>query len=94
MVGLVDDLEARGLVERRRHHGDRRAYALFLTDTARDLLTQADRAADTVEAEMLAPLSADDRDHLFALLRRVAAHAGLPAGIHPRLHSTTHSDPP
>ncbi len=32
MVFLVDELEQRGLVERRRNDADRRSYALYLTD--------------------------------------------------------------
>src|ERR1700726_1946537 len=32
LVALVDDLESRGLVERRAHESDRRTYALHLTD--------------------------------------------------------------
>jgi len=41
MVALVDDLEARGLVERRRDPRDRRAYALHLTRAAAQLLADA-----------------------------------------------------
>src|SRR6266700_2355223 len=50
MVGLVDDLEDRGLVQRRRHPADRRAHALHLTEAARDLLAQAQHAADSLSA--------------------------------------------
>jgi DNA-binding MarR family transcriptional regulator len=32
MVATIDELEARGLVERRRHPSDRRAHALYLTE--------------------------------------------------------------
>ncbi len=51
MVGLVDDLETRGLVERRCHPCDRRAHALFLTPKARKLLPRAQRAADEHDAD-------------------------------------------
>src|SRR5918911_2423349 len=54
MVGLVDDLEHRGLVTRRRHPDDRRAHAVQLTTAARELLTQAQRVADQHDAELLA----------------------------------------
>jgi len=56
MVALVDDLEARGLVERRRDPRDRRAYALHLTRAAAELLADAERAVDAHEAELLASL--------------------------------------
>src|ERR1700729_2430498 len=45
MVFLVDELEQRGLVERRRNTADRRSYALYLTDSGRDALLQVGLAA-------------------------------------------------
>src|SRR5215471_7364667 len=39
-VFLVDELEQRGLVERRRNTADRRAYALALSPPSRDALRQ------------------------------------------------------
>jgi DNA-binding MarR family transcriptional regulator len=85
MVGLVDELEQRGLVERRRHPEDRRAYALHLTPDARMLLPRAERIADRHDRNMCAPLDDDDRETLVALLNRLAEHAGLSAGVHPGL---------
>jgi DNA-binding MarR family transcriptional regulator len=85
MVGLVDDLENRGLVERRRHPADRRAYALHLTAAAHDLLSRAQRAADEQETHLLAAIDEADRTHLIALLQRLADHAGLAPGVHPGL---------
>src|SRR5258707_14038740 len=38
-VFLVDELEQRGLVERRRNPADRRSYSLFLTEQGRQKLT-------------------------------------------------------
>ncbi|MGB8381002.1 MAG: MarR family transcriptional regulator [Dermatophilaceae bacterium] len=85
MVGLADDLERRGLVHRDRHPDDRRAYALYLTDAARDVLTQAQRAADDHDTELLAALVEPDRARLIELLQRIAAHTGLTPGVHPDL---------
>jgi len=85
MVALVDDLEARGLVERRRDPRDRRAYALHLTRAAAELLADAERAVDAHEAELLASLDEPERDQLVGLLQRIAAAEGLPAGVHPGL---------
>src|SRR6266849_5727202 len=53
MVGLIDELEGRGLVERRRHASDRRAHALYLTVAAHDLLLQANRAAHANDADLV-----------------------------------------
>ena len=85
MVGHIDELEERGLVQRRRHPTDRRAYALHLTDAARDLLVRAQRIADEHDAELLAALDEADQARLISLLQRIAAHAGLLPGIHPSL---------
>ena len=85
MVGLVDDLEDRGLVQRRRHPADRRAHALHLTPAARDLLGQAQHAADEHDAELLAGLDDTDRARLITLLQRIAGRARLPPGVHPTL---------
>ena len=85
MVGLVDDLEDRGLVQRRRHPADRRAHALHLTPAARDLLSQAQRAADEHDAELLAGLDGTDQATLIALLQRIARQARLPPDVHPTL---------
>jgi len=86
MVGLVDDLEDRGLVQRRRHPSDRRAHAVHLTAAARDLLIQARRAADEYEAELLAELDEPERRQLASLPQRLVLHAGLAPGVHPGLH--------
>ncbi|MGH3514216.1 MAG: MarR family winged helix-turn-helix transcriptional regulator [Pseudonocardiaceae bacterium] len=86
MVGLVDELEDRGLIERRRHPADRRAHAIHLTAAAHDLLRRAQRVADEHEAELLAGIGEDDRTYLIALLQHLADHTGLPTGVHPGLH--------
>jgi DNA-binding MarR family transcriptional regulator len=85
VVALVDDLEHRGLAERRRDPGDRRAYTLFLTSTGRELLEELRRAADEEDAELLAALDASERSQLISLLQRVADAQGLTAGVHPNL---------
>src|ERR671915_2207307 len=56
VVALVDDLERRGLAERRRDPVDRRAYTLYLTPQGRELLAELQRAADAEDAELLSAL--------------------------------------
>nr|WP_246461414.1 MarR family transcriptional regulator [Nocardia transvalensis] len=85
MVGLVDDLEKRDLVERRRHPADRRAYAVHLLPAAYDLLARAEPIVREMEAVLLAPLDDDERAVLRRLLKKVADGAGLTPGIHPGL---------
>jgi DNA-binding MarR family transcriptional regulator len=85
VVALVDDLEHRGLAERRRDPTDRRAYTLYLTPAGRELLTELDHAADEDEAELLTALDVSERSTLISLLQRVAESQGLTAGVHPNL---------
>lgn len=89
MVGLIDDLERRGLVERRRHPADRRAHALHLTAAARELLPRARDIADRHEDEMLAGLEPAERTQLLAMLQRIAERSGNPPGAHPGLRHAT-----
>jgi DNA-binding MarR family transcriptional regulator len=85
MVALIDDLEERGLVERRRNPADRRARALHLTSAGRRLLGKAIEVAIAHERELLSGLSKDERRQLGKLLRRLAAEQGIPIGVHPGL---------
>jgi DNA-binding MarR family transcriptional regulator len=56
MVSLIDALEAKGLVERRRSPGDRRKNIIDVTEAGQQCLRGATRARDKVEREFLAPL--------------------------------------
>jgi len=85
MVALVDDLERRGLAERRRNAHDRRAYTLYLTPAGRELLGALERSAHAREAELLTALNASERSQLISLLQRVAESQGLTPGVHPNL---------
>jgi DNA-binding MarR family transcriptional regulator len=88
VVALVDDLEQRGLAERRRDPADRRAYALYLTAKGREVLTELERAADKHDAELSAVLEAPERAQLIALLQRLAEAQGLAPGVHPNLDAS------
>src|SRR5690348_3355489 len=71
MVGLIDELESMGLVERRRHPADRRANALYLTAQGKQVLLRADRIAAQLDDELLAPIPADERSVFLEQLRRL-----------------------
>ncbi|WP_433603248.1 hypothetical protein ACQPXH_16780 [Nocardia sp. CA-135953] len=62
-----------------------RPHAVHLTDHAREVLESIQSEADALESEILAPLDETERNLLLPLLHRIAAHADLPAGIHPGL---------
>lgn len=85
MVVLVDDLEGRGLVERRVDPHDRRIKGVHLTPAGRELLQSALAIAKAHEADVCTELSATERDALMALLDRVARSHGLLSGVHPGL---------
>jgi DNA-binding MarR family transcriptional regulator len=86
MVMLVDQLEALGAVERRRHPSDRRAWTLRLTPEGLELLEQAMRVALGVEEALCRDLDPAERGQLLELLGRLHEPTGdVPPGVHPGL---------
>jgi DNA-binding MarR family transcriptional regulator len=83
LVALVDGLEQRGLVERRRNPDDRRLYAVHLTDAGRRFMGRLGRVAREHDDALLDGLAPDERAQLHDLLTRVARTRGLVAGVHP-----------
>jgi DNA-binding MarR family transcriptional regulator len=77
MVFLVDDLEARGLVERRRNPKDRRSNALYLTAAGHQALRDAVRATSDHGGGLGRSLNAAQRRQLTSLLRRLADEQGI-----------------
>lgn len=69
--GLVDDLEARGYVERRPDPADRRAKRIHLTDRGVATASSAERAMREVEEHLVAVLGQEDYRNLRASLERV-----------------------
>lgn len=85
MVAIVDELEARGLIERRPHPSDRRVHALYLTAAGRRLLARGRKIALEHEEELMKGLSVTDRKRLVALLQKVVDEQGIGTGVHPGL---------
>ncbi|MGY0232175.1 MarR family winged helix-turn-helix transcriptional regulator [Longispora urticae] len=83
VVALIDNLDRKGLVERRRSTGDRRNYELHLTDEARRVMGRMAAIGSAHEDELLAALDAGERAQLAELLERVAGQQGLTPGVHP-----------
>jgi DNA-binding MarR family transcriptional regulator len=84
LVPLVDHLEERGLIERRRNPADRRHYALFLTaDGGQFLRTKLGPIGAAHEDDICAALTEDERGQLAGLLGRIAEQQGLMPGVHP-----------
>jgi len=83
LVALMDELEEKGFVERKDDPGDRRSYALQLTDRGRATLDEIGRVAREHGDAICAALSEVERDELAKLLRRMAEEQGLTPGVHP-----------
>lgn len=78
LVGLLNDLESRGLVTRRRDPDDRRRHIVELAPEGLTTLRAAERRLAAVEDKVLGALTAEERFTLHALLIR-AAGGQLPA---------------
>lgn len=68
--GVVDRLEAKGLVQRVVSAHDRRARQLQLTPQGRRLLASIRPVVESLQADIMAPLSPAERDAFLALARK------------------------
>lgn len=85
MVALVDELEQRGLVERRPDPDDRRVRALYLTAKGRKSLNRGRKIAKKHEEDLTRGLGAADRKRLLDLLQKMVDEQALGRGVHPGL---------
>jgi DNA-binding MarR family transcriptional regulator len=83
LVLMVDALEQRGLIERRRNPDDRRHHALHLTDDGNRFMGQLAKVGAAHEDAICAALNPAEREQLRALLGRIATEQGLTSGVHP-----------
>jgi DNA-binding MarR family transcriptional regulator len=87
LVGLLDELEDVGLVERRRDPNDRRRHIVSMTPAGKKMLTKLRAVSAKLDEEFLAALDADEREQLHSLLLTLAGEhlpqcrfAAKPAG--------------
>ncbi|MFB4317566.1 MarR family winged helix-turn-helix transcriptional regulator [Actinomadura sp. 21ATH] len=74
MVGVLNELAERELVERTPDPGDRRRNVITITAQGRRHLRRLDRILDDLHDELLAPLTSAERDQLVRLLTRLLDH--------------------
>jgi DNA-binding MarR family transcriptional regulator len=83
IVVLIDELEGKGVVERRRSAEDRRNHHLFLTSKGRSVLADLSQIAAAHENELCRALDGKEKSQMAALCRKIAEQQGLSAGVHP-----------
>jgi MarR family transcriptional regulator, lower aerobic nicotinate degradation pathway regulator len=72
LVGLLDELEEEGLIQRRRDTNDRRRHVVSLTKAGERKLDELRSVVGAVDSELLAPLTAAERKTFNELLRKLA----------------------
>jgi DNA-binding MarR family transcriptional regulator len=87
LVALLDGLERRGAIERRRNPDDRRLHALHLTEEGQELMRSVGRVAMAHGADLTGALDDSERALLQRLLLRIAEDKKLAAGVHPGFRS-------
>ncbi len=86
-VPFADELEERGLIERRKNPGDRRLHALHLTEKGDTLLAELRKMAAAHEQQVSQGLSPQEHRQLGELLGRMAEQHELRPGVHPGYRS-------
>jgi DNA-binding MarR family transcriptional regulator len=71
IAGVIDRLEARGLMQRNASPEDRRVRLLSLTDDGQDLLQAVEPDMLKAQMRILKPLPVSDRDDFMRMLRKL-----------------------
>ena len=71
LVGLIQSLESRGLIERKPHPHDGRAVGLHASPKGQALMVKAEQAASELEIEKTAKLTPAQRKTLLTLLQKI-----------------------
>jgi DNA-binding MarR family transcriptional regulator len=71
LVGLIQSLESRGLIDRKPHPTDGRAVGLHPTDKGVTLMQQAEVTAFELEIDASSKLTAKQRQTLVQLLQKI-----------------------
>jgi DNA-binding MarR family transcriptional regulator len=77
LVGLLNELETDGLIERRRSAEDRRRHIVELTSAGAKRLAKAEFALAAVEDEVLGALDDEQRETLYGLLHQATSDGAV-----------------
>ena len=79
IIGVLDDLQQRGLIQRRPDAADRRVHLLSLTPAGDRLRRSAEAAIRASEEEVLATLPPEDREVFLRSLKSLSERYRAPA---------------
>lgn len=74
LVGALNELETAGFVRRSPDPADKRRNVVSVTEAGRERVTELGERALAIQDELLAPLSAAEREQLTGMLRRLLDH--------------------
>jgi DNA-binding MarR family transcriptional regulator len=81
VVGLLNELEERELIVRRRDRADRRRHIVELSPRGKEELAAGYARVAEVEDKLFAALSKEERAALYHLLQRAVGSASLPYAV-------------
>jgi len=73
MVPILDQLEKKDWIERKRPPNDRRSHALYLTNAGHTAVKQADREVNKLEESIATEMGHDNCANLLALIKQFQA---------------------
>jgi DNA-binding MarR family transcriptional regulator len=74
LVGILDDLEKQGLIERQRDPRDRRRHVVTMTPAGKRTLARRRAIIERIENDFFAPLDPESRKNLHDALLVLASH--------------------
>lgn len=74
LTSVLNGMEAKGLIERRRLNGNRRTFHIFLTDKGREMQQRIWKAFSEIEAETFEVMSGEESAYFMEMFSRLYEH--------------------